>query len=127
MSAYCARRLPEWLLANIDFSMMNDTAMTVGERFRASTLEHIHRPAFEDENLSLDYGELWRRSSSVSAALARHGVEPGQRIAIMAGDGGAYLAVLLGLWLRGCVPIPVNRTQTQDKTRFILEQSTPRG
>jgi acyl-CoA synthetase (AMP-forming)/AMP-acid ligase II len=100
--------------------------MTVGERFRASVLKHPQRPAYADDRGELRYEQLWQRAASAAAALGAEGVASQDRIAILAGEGSDYLVALMGLWLLGAVPIPINRAQTEDKTRFILSQSDPR-
>ena len=37
---------------------MNDVAMTVGERFRATVLRYPERPAYGDDQVEMDYANL---------------------------------------------------------------------
>lgn len=53
------------------------------------------------------YGDLKRRSQRAAAALARHGVGPGDRVAGLLGKGPDLPALLLGIWRLGAVYVPL--------------------
>lgn len=54
------------------------------------------------------YGELTARARAVARGLDAAGIQPGQRVAIMAFNRGDYIAVLLGILLTGAIAVPLN-------------------
>lgn len=56
-----------------------------------------HRPAVSGpDGASLDYVSLCNAADAIGAALAAHGVQPGDRVASVLPDGPAYLAAFAG-------------------------------
>src|SRR3954470_9758876 len=56
-----------------------------------------------------DYKTFARRAASIGAALSRdHGIMPGGRVALFAGNCTQYLECLYGIWWIGAVAIPIN-------------------
>ena len=53
------------------------------------------------------YGELRERSERFAAALADLGVGPGDRVATLMGKSADLVTVLLGIWRRGAVHVPL--------------------
>ncbi len=53
------------------------------------------------------YGELRERSERCAAALAELGVGPGDRVATLMGKSADLVTVLLGIWRRGAVHVPL--------------------
>lgn len=65
---------------------------------------------FIREDLSeevMTYTELKNRSLRAAAALARHGVRPGDRVASLLGKGTDLPALILGMWRLGAVYVPL--------------------
>ncbi|MBF6495768.1 AMP-binding protein [Nocardia cyriacigeorgica] len=63
-----------------------------------------------DSDLSstdLTYGQLRARSERFAAALARLGVEPGDRVATLMAKSEDLVVALLGIWRRGAVHVPL--------------------
>lgn len=63
-----------------------------------------------DSDLSstdLTYGELRAKSERFAAALARLGVEPGDRVATLMAKSEELVVALLGIWRRGAVHVPL--------------------
>ncbi|TLF79302.1 AMP-binding protein [Nocardia cyriacigeorgica] len=63
-----------------------------------------------DSDLSstdLTYGELRAKSERFAAALARLGVEPGDRVATLMAKSEDLVVALLGIWRRGAVHVPL--------------------
>ena len=55
----------------------------------------------------LSYGELGRESQRFAAALAKLGVQPGDRVATLMGKSRELLVALMGLWRLGAVHVPL--------------------
>ncbi|TLG16556.1 AMP-dependent synthetase [Nocardia cyriacigeorgica] len=63
-----------------------------------------------DSDLSstdLTYGQLRAKSECFAAALARLGVEPGDRVATLMAKSEDLVVALLGIWRRGAVHVPL--------------------
>jgi len=58
----------------------------------------------------MSYGQLARESRSVAAFLKARGVEPGQRIGLLAPNGVAYLPAAFGLLEAGACLVPLPAT-----------------
>jgi long-chain acyl-CoA synthetase len=69
---------------------------------------HVHRPAIADGGVRLSYGELARRAVALAGALRARGIEPGDRIAILARNSFRYLEINLACAHAGIVLIPLN-------------------
>jgi acyl-CoA synthetase (AMP-forming)/AMP-acid ligase II len=55
----------------------------------------------------LPWAEVARRAGHAAAALARRGVAPGDRVAIVLRTEPAFLDAFFGAWLAGAVPVPL--------------------
>ena len=78
--------------------------------------------ATENES-SLNYGELARSCSRVTAALQLHGAGPGDTVSVVMPNGLNTLRVLLGaMWGGQCVN-PVNLLAQPEQMRYVLEHS----
>ncbi len=91
--------------------------MNLAEFLHASADRHRRRPAVTDVRSSrrLSYEDLAREAERVAAFLTAQGVEPGQRIGLLAPNGLAYLPAAFGLLRSGAclVPIATNLTPTE--------------
>jgi len=59
------------------------------------------------QTTDLSYGWLRERSERAAAALARLGVQPGDRVATLMGKSADLVTVLLGIWRLGAVHVPL--------------------
>ncbi|MFD0000562.1 AMP-binding protein [Nocardia sp. NPDC127526] len=71
----------------------------------------------------LTYGELRERSTRFAAALADLGIEPGDRVATLMGKSADLLTVLLGIWRRGAVHVPLFTAFAPAAIAFRLDAS----
>lgn len=72
------------------------------------------------------YRELNRACDAVARGLVRRGLEPGDRIAILALNGIAYIELVFGSLRAGCVPVPVNVKLAVESAQFIIRDSGAR-
>lgn len=72
------------------------------------------------------YRELSRTCDAVARGLVQRGLGPGDRIAILALNGIAYLELLFGSLRAGCVPVPVNVRLSAEAAQFIIRDSGAR-
>lgn len=69
------------------------------------------------------YREFNAACDAVANGLLMAGLEPGNRVGIMALNRVEYLEVLFGAMRAGCVPVMVNIKLTDDTVKFILHDA----
>ncbi|HEX2136143.1 MAG TPA: AMP-binding protein, partial [Microvirga sp.] len=74
-----------------------------------------------------DFGRFARRAAALASGLARLGLAPGDRVAIVAHNCPEYLEVLFGDWWGGFAAVPVNAKLHPAETGWILEHSGARA
>jgi long-chain acyl-CoA synthetase len=78
--------------------------------------------------VTASYAGLRRRCAGLAATLReRHGLEPGDRVAIVAKNHPAYLEALLGTWWAGLTAVPVNAKLHPAEIGWILEHAQARA
>ncbi|MEE9149666.1 MAG: long-chain-fatty-acid--CoA ligase, partial [Candidatus Tectomicrobia bacterium] len=77
-------------------------------------------------NISLTYAETWSRCRRLAGALAQLGVQPGDRVAILAANSHQYLEVYLAVPAAGLVIVPLNSRHAEPELRYALKDSGTR-
>jgi len=57
----------------------------------------------------------------LSSSLVRHGVAPGQRIAVLCGKSASQVIAMLSIWKLGAVYVPISNLNPQTRVDYILE------
>jgi 1-acyl-sn-glycerol-3-phosphate acyltransferase len=60
-----------------------------------------------DKSLTVTFGELYTAAQSCAAELARRGVAPGGRVALMLPTSRAFFVSYAGILLAGAIPVPI--------------------
>ena len=96
--------------------------MNLAELVEASARAHASRPAVTDVRSGhcLTYADLGREVERVAAFLRRQGVEPGQRLGLLAPNAPAYLPAAFGLLAAGACLIPIAANPTPAEIAQIL-------
>src|SRR5262245_1296672 len=83
--------------------------MNLADLLTASAAKCGNRPAVTDvrSGRSLSYAELATEAERVTTFLVAQGVAPGQRIALIAPNGLAYLPAAFGLLAAGACMVPL--------------------
>ena len=76
-----------------------------------------------DAPRAVGFRELDAACDAVARGLARAGVVPGDRIAILSLNRWEFVATLLGAMRAGVVPVPINVKLAADMVAFILDDS----
>jgi 4-hydroxybenzoate-CoA ligase len=76
-----------------------------------------------DPARNLTYGQLCDAAARVGPMLARFGVEPEDRVAMVLLDTVDFPIVFWGAIRAGMVPIPLNTRLTAEQIRYVLEDS----
>lgn len=87
---------------------------------RQAVAHSAGRPAIEDGDRRLSYGEFDREVSRVSGALAARGVTEGERVALFVGNRLEFIVLLFGIWRHGAVAVPIGVRQSSAELDYIL-------
>lgn len=103
--------------------------MNLAELVHASARTHSHRPAVTDVRSGhcLSYADLGREVERVEAFLIGEGVEPGQRIGLLAPNSTAYLPAAFGLLATGACLVPIAANLTPAEIGQILSEVDVNG
>lgn len=84
------------------------------------------KPAFIDPSRTLTYGELLRSAARVGPMLARFGVGPEDRVALVLLDTVDFPVLFWGAIRAGVVPVLLNTRLPVDQYRYLLRDSRAR-
>lgn len=100
---------------------------TIAELIRWRAQRHPDLAATWFQGRTRTYGELDRSSSELAAGLiAKLGLEPGDRVAILDKNSDAYLELFFALDKAGLVAAPINRRLTPPEIRILIEDFAPK-
>lgn len=81
--------------------------------------------AFLESEGSVTWAELDRLVDDTAAGLRGQGLLPGDRVAVIAGNGFAFTSLYWGAWRAGLVVVPLNhRLTSADLTRQLLDSGS---
>jgi len=84
------------------------------------------RPAVRLDDFLLTYQELDERSARAAALLAEHGVEPGDRVALMLPNVPQFPMLYYGILRAGAVVVPMNPLLKAREIEYYLQDSGTR-
>jgi len=84
------------------------------------------RTAVVDGDLRYDYAEFWDRAQRLAGALVERGVQPGDRVAVLAPNTHLLLEAHYGVPLAGAVLVTLNTRLAAAEIQYILEHSGAR-
>ena len=103
--------------------------MNLADLLGATAARQPHRPAVTDvrSGKTLTYGELADEAARVAEFLRDRGVQPGQRIGLLAPNALTYLPAAFGLLDTGACLVPVAESLTPTETAEILREVDVNG
>ena len=81
----------------------------------------LHRRSGRREVVSLR--ALLDEVRTIAAGIAAAGVQPGDRVALMAQPSAPGLVATLACWYAGAVVVPLEPTSTEERTEWVLTES----
>jgi long-chain acyl-CoA synthetase len=96
---------------------------TIVELFRERSTLRAEQVVIAAESGAVTFGELDRLSDRIAGALAIAGIEPGERVALLAINGPEFAAAYLGILKAGAVVLPVNVLLNPHEVDFILDDA----
>ena len=100
---------------------------TIDAVFRAAAARAPDRPALILGEERLSYAALDDRVTAVAANLLARGLAPGDRVALLLGNGFAFVEMVLAAARAGLVVVPMNIRQRRPETAFVLTQCAARA
>ena len=93
---------------------------------RRSAARHGKRPAILCGDTRWSYAEFNHIVDHLAAGLRQHGLLPGERVAILARNSHAFMALRFALARADAVLVPINFMLNASDVRYILEHSGAR-
>lgn len=108
----------------------NATQQPIGEpcvhrRIEAQAAQRPHALAAVHQGQSLSYGELNQRANALAWRLIAQGVQPEQRVAVLARRGLNTLVGLLAVLKAGAAYVPIDPAHPRERLAYLLEDSAP--
>ena len=97
--------------------------LSLGELLRVRAIELPDRPYLTVSGRGYTFGELDARSDAVAAALHLHGVQAGDRVALLAPNRPEVVELFFGLAKLGAIQVPLNSALKGEFLRYQLNQS----
>ncbi|KPF58458.1 acyl-CoA synthetase [alpha proteobacterium AAP81b] len=101
-------------------------AQSLSAMLRRSAERHGERTAIICGEVSWSYAGFAREVERLAAGLRRLGVAPGDRVAILARNSHAFIALRFAIARADAVLVPINFMLTADDVRYILDHSGAR-
>src|SRR3954454_19280904 len=98
-------------------------AASLWETLRRAETLYRDSTAFVDGDHRASYAELADRCRRLSGALQASGVGPGDRVAVLMGNGHRYLECYFAIPGMGAVVVPLNNRLAVPELRYILEDA----
>jgi len=101
-------------------------AQSLSAMLRRAAERHGDRPAILCGAVSWSYAEFADEVERLAAGLRQLGIGPGDRVAILARNSHAFIALRFAIARADAVLVPINFMLTADDVRYILEHSGAR-
>ncbi|HXQ47012.1 MAG TPA: AMP-binding protein, partial [Caulobacteraceae bacterium] len=85
-----------------------DDRISIGARLSELARERPDRPAISDDERTLTWSELDRRTNRIARALASLGVKQGDLVTVGLHNGVGYFEAVHGIWKVGATPQPIS-------------------
>jgi acyl-CoA synthetase (AMP-forming)/AMP-acid ligase II len=111
------------ILFDRDRSSPDPRWRTIGELVREAAERFGDREFLRFPDTSLTFGEVHEHSNRLAHVLEGHGVEPGDRVAIMMGNVADWPLSWFAILKAGAVAVPVNAHFRESDLGFVLADS----
>ncbi|HGM5582825.1 TPA: amino acid adenylation domain-containing protein [Pseudomonas putida] len=102
-----------------------ETVLTVHQRIQHQAHQQPDAVAATCAGIALSYGELEQRANALAQRLVMLGVQPEDRVAILARRGLDTLIGLLAILKAGAGYVPIDPAHPDERIAYLLEDSTP--
>ncbi|WP_347905415.1 amino acid adenylation domain-containing protein [Pseudomonas purpurea] len=99
--------------------------LTIHQRVEAQAAEHPHAVAAFYQGQGLNYGQLNQQANQLAHHLRELGVQPDDRVAIVARRGLDTLVGLLAILKSGACYVPIDPSHPVERLGYLLSDSGP--
>ena len=99
---------------------------TLGDLLRRTRMRYPDKLAIQCGSTAWTYREFDNVCNRLAGGLAAHGVEPGDRVAIVSRNSHAFAALRFAVARLGAVLVPVNFMLGAEEVRYVLRHSGAR-
>jgi len=101
-------------------------SFTLHDLIERNAARHGARVAFMAEGESVTHVQYAARAARLAAGLAAAGVGAGDRVAVLAHNGQAYVDLFGAAARLGAIVVPVNWRLSADEVAYVIADTTPR-
>lgn len=98
----------------------------IADLIRDSAEEYPESIAIVDGEREITYAKLDRRVTSLARRLVKTGLEPADRVGILAGNSYEFVVSLFASVRAGAVAVPINTSLAPNEIEHLLETTRPR-
>lgn len=100
---------------------------TLAEMYRRNAVHHPHELAVKQDRRELTFAELHVRACAIASGLARVGILPGDRVAVLAVNSIEFFELYAAAELSGVVVVPINYRLTEAEIETIVIDAEPKA
>lgn len=104
---------------------MSAAPLSVGGLLDRAAREHPARVAFEDGGVSVTYASLRAGAERLALSWRARGLEPGDRVALLARNGPAWMWATYACARAGLILVPLNTRLAPGEQRAVLAAAGP--
>jgi long-chain acyl-CoA synthetase len=98
-------------------------SLTIASILAESAVRHADRTAVVLGDLRLTYAQLWGHALQYAAVLREHGVQPGDKVALLLPNTPHFPLAYYGTLALGGVAVPVHALLKAEEIQYVLEDS----
>lgn len=98
-------------------------SLTIASILAESAVRHADRTAVVLGELKLTYAQLWAHAKQYAQVLRDHGVEPGDKVALLLPNTPHFPLTYFGTLALGAVAVPVHALLKAEEIQYVLEDS----
>ncbi|MFE5793155.1 AMP-binding protein [Streptomyces sp. NPDC056503] len=114
--------LPPW---SADPAVAAGPPPALGDLLTAPARKWPDRTAIDDGAVTHTFAELEQGALAVAGWLAAQGVGAGDRVVVLAEKRAVMPMIILGVWKRGAVHVPLDATEPEARLRGLLARLRP--
>jgi long-chain acyl-CoA synthetase len=99
------------------------TPRSLGTSFLGAAQQHAQQLAIIFEGHTITYGDLARQSEGFALALRLHGIQPGDRVALLLPNFPHFLPAYFGTLRAGAIALPMNPTYRPPEMQHIFSDA----
>ncbi|KAJ1659627.1 Nonribosomal peptide synthetase [Dispira simplex] len=113
-------QVQEWIPGPIVTSC-NPNVVMASDLFTQHLAQQPHRVALETKDEQYTYRECYVQACWIGRALLDHGLQPGDKVALLFTRSAHYLLAILGTWLVGGVAVPMDATNASTRLQSMVD------